>query len=501
MKQNYKRPMHGYLRGLDSAAHSSSFEGRFGRMFRTLPKAFWPDDALKRLSEAMSAEAEDQPTPETERDGEENSGIAAGYTYFGQFIDHDITFDPNSSLQKLNDIDSLVDFRTPKLDLDNVYGRGPDDQPYMYDNNGLKFLLGRNLMNSDFDPSSKDLQRITSIPKRAIIGDPRNDENVIVSQLQALFLRFHNRMVDLMPGVAFEEIQRQVRYHYQWVVLHDFLPTIIGNETLYKILPHLRKNTSIHHDKPELHFYKPRKEAYMPVEFSVAAYRFGHSMVRPIYRLNQKVPRFDIFSNNPNTSLTGFREFPKEWAIDWRLFFDFGNNPDPLSSFRIQPAYKIDTSLVNPLAHLPASIGANIPNLAFRNLFRGKSMGLPSGQDVARKMGIDVIPDSKLIVGKAAKDDLPNHKKLTQIDPSFANKAPLWYYILAEAQQQFKKDDTPIHLGPVGGRIVGEVLIGLMIYDSHSFLAQCYDWTPRKDFMIKNKFGIAELIIQAQKAI
>src|SRR6185369_263334 len=154
---------------------------------------------LKSLAAAMLAEEEEEQTPESEADAEENSGISAGYTYLGQFIDHDITFDPVSSLTKQNDPDALVDFRTPSLDLDNLYGRGPNDQPYMYD--GIKFRLCEKLTGAGVADAS-DLPRFKG---RALIGDPRNDENSIVSQFQALMLRFHNRMVDDNDSLSFEE--------------------------------------------------------------------------------------------------------------------------------------------------------------------------------------------------------------------------------------------------------------------------------------------------------
>jgi len=109
----------------------------------------------------------------------------------------------------------------PALDLDNVYGRGPNDQPYMYDG-GNAFLLGDALQGGD--PRAKDLPRNTANPRRALIGDPRNDENTIVSQLQGLFLRFHSRTLDENPGLELAEIQRLVRYHYQYVVLNDSCP-------------------------------------------------------------------------------------------------------------------------------------------------------------------------------------------------------------------------------------------------------------------------------------
>ncbi|MDX2030214.1 MAG: heme peroxidase family protein [Blastocatellia bacterium] len=526
MRMNF----HGVMRGADSAMESTMFEGRFGRMFRNLPAAHFFEEDLEALGEAMtSAPEKDEQgnltaTAETEPDGEENQGpgnvpaIAAGFTYLGQFIDHDLTFDPMSSLVKQNDPDQLTDFRTPRFDLDSVYGRGPDAQPYLYEDDGRRLKLGRRLTGAEsFDPNARDLPRHTSEKggrARALIGDPRNDENVIVAQLHANVLRFHNFMTDFMGSdAAFEEVQRQVRWHYQWVVLHDFLPTIVGSEMVYSVLPHLRKRTSIHQDKPNLLFYRWRNEPFMPVEFSVAAYRFGHSMIRPVYRLNQTLlgggPDKDpingrqfIFTKlDSEQGLNGFREFPDNWAIDWSLYFDMGNKPPKFGVKRVQPAYKIDSSLVNPLGDLPASVATQIGSLAKRNLKRSARMGLPSGQDVARLMGIKPIPDEKLRVGKAAEEDVADNLPITEYGDSFMKRAPLWFYILAESQQAFKKDSTPILLGPVGSRIVAEVFIGLLLGDGHSFLRQDPGWTPEKSFLNKDgKFGMAELIKQARKA-
>jgi len=159
---------------------SPFFEGHFGRMFRALPMAKFgatEDENIKNLTGLGSAMSADFDPPKDGKDDEE-SGIPALYTYLGQFIDHDITFDPASVLQKQNDPDALVDFRTPALDLDNVYGRGPSDQPYVYDG-GNAFLLGDALQGGD--PRAKDLPRNTANPRRALIGDPRNDENTTSS--------------------------------------------------------------------------------------------------------------------------------------------------------------------------------------------------------------------------------------------------------------------------------------------------------------------------------
>jgi hypothetical protein len=499
-----KKPIgrHGELRGLESHGRSDQLEGRFGRMFRTLPPAQFDEGILHDLAAAMTAEFEAVPTPETEVDDEENTGISAGYTYLGQFIDHDLTFDPVSSLQRQDDPDALVDFRTPRFDLDCVYGRGPDDQPYLYRADGLRMLQGDALTGNPDDPKARGVPRNTpesGEPARALLGDPRNDENVIVSQLQASMLRFHNRIVDVLNSADFEHVQRMVRWHYQWVVLHDFLPTVIGIDTLRAIFGTAKDGGVDYSQHPQLKFYKPKRQAFMPVEFSVGAYRFGHSMIRPIYRLNQSTDRLPIFSTT-GESLVGFRKFPTNLAIDWNLFFKTGN-PPPLGPKRVQPAYKPDTSLVNPLGSLPASVASNPSVLAERNLLRSWRMGLPSGQNVAKAMGISPIDDANLKVGKATEGDTPSNKSITAISPKFAGNAPLWFYILSEAQQQFQKNDTPIHLGRVGGRIVGEVFVGLMLEDSHSYLRQDPDFVPLKEFQSDTgEFKMADLLRQARQA-
>jgi heme peroxidase len=508
---------HGGVRGAASAPHSPFFEGRFGRMFRRLRAASFSEPALHALAELMIAPAEASPTPETEVDNEENQGIAAGFTYLGQFIDHDLTFDPASSLMKQNDPDALMDFRSPQFDLDNIYGRGPDDQPYLYEADGRHLQLGRRLTGNPTDPNARDVPRHSSesgggnVRARALIGDPRNDENVIVSQLQATMLRFHNKLADEHTDKSFEAVQQLVRWHYQWVVLHDFLPTIVGPDLLQSILPHLKSGHSMLHDQPKLLFYRWRNNPFIPIEFSAAAYRFGHSMVRPIYRLNTTLgsdppPAGDavngrqfIFHPEDDTqSLNGFRAFPSIWAIEWKLFFDMGDHLPNVGVKRLQRAYKIDTSLVNPLGRLPSSLGfpEDRRSLAERNLLRGLSMGLPSGQDVARAMGEPVISDDNLRIGKATEESRPTNPRLVDIKDfgkEFVGNAPLWFYVLAEAQQAFKKDSTPIRLGPVGGRIVAETFIGLLLADPHSFLSQAPDWAPNKS----RAFTMADLIKKA----
>ncbi|MGZ5057756.1 MAG: peroxidase family protein [Methylobacter sp.] len=550
----------GGIRGSDVQDRSSQFEGRFGRMFRTLPPADFDIADLHMLAKAMIADPEIQmengkpkrdpktnffipvATKEDEVDDEENFGIPAGYTYLGQFIDHDLTFDPASSLQKQNDPDGLTDFRTPRFDLDCIYGRGPDDQPYMFDGN--KFLFGRELTEGGVHKGGLDLLRIPA-NNRAVIGDKRNDENVIVSQLQGVFLRFHNAIADAKgKDASFAEVQQEVRWHYQWVVLHDFLSRIVGEHTYNELLPHIKSGKRIYDDPPRLQFYLPKYASFIPIEFSAAAYRFGHSMVRPIYRLNTELGknasadeiergvdgRQFIFAAVHTEGLNGFCAFPDIWSIDWNLFFEIDSklSTHNLGKSRVQASYKIDTSLVNPLAFLPEfsklnaddlerdSDGNPVPvdpvkspsSLALRNLLRGLSMDLPSGQDVARCMGYTPLRDEDILIGKATFSNefgaaAERNRSIVEYGKSFVGNAPLWTYILAEAQHDWRlrargkteqeANALPVHLGKVGGRIVAEVFIGLLLGDSHSFLSQNPNWKPSK-VGLDGRFDISDLI-------
>ncbi|HEU4323068.1 MAG TPA: peroxidase family protein [Roseiflexaceae bacterium] len=503
------------------AAHGAVGSGGFGRLFPTLAAASYDDAALVRLADAMIAppETDEQGrlmvTPESERDDEENYGLPAGYTYFGQFVDHDITFDPRTSLGAAADPRGLVNARTPALDLDGLYGRGPDEMPYLYTGDGRRFVLGDRVLTGalaeggPIRPLGFDLPRLRG---RAIIGDKRNDENVIVSQLQGFFMRFHNFMADSYPDRSFAEIQRLVRWHYQWLVLFDYLPRIIGREQVIALLPQAAGDDGPLSEGSNVTLFNWRDAPFMPLEFSGAAYRFGHSLVRPVYRLSAAdlvssagpgglEGRRALFTSNPADGLNGFGEFPAENGIDWALFFDTRDRPlvpDMLGKSRVQPAYKTDTSLVAALGFLPefsrpgSASPAGAPNtnsLAFRNLKRGVMLQLPTGQELARQMGLDPIPDERLLVGKATAEDLRANPSVAAIDPRFSGAAPLWFYILAEAQDRWRqaaeaepneeaKDLLPTLLGPVGGRIVGEVLIGLLLADPDSFLRAEPTWRP-----------------------
>ncbi len=472
-------PRHGVaqVRGQQQVPLSALHEGRFGRMFRD-PQALKPDDAAlaalaKLVKESGSAAAGD------------NTKIPSGYTYLGQFIDHDITFDPMSKLQRDNDPDALVDFRTPRFDLDCLYGSGPDDDPFMYEwssptNRGVKLLVGRNpTANGEFDRD--DLPR--NQQGRALIGDPRNDENIIVSQLHLLFIRFHNRVVDrtrknqrLAGRALFEEAQRITRWHYQWIVVHDFLERIVGKETAVAILEPPKGGAGA---RPHLNFYDPQNNPFMPVEFSGAAYRFGHSQVRAAYDLNDTVVGVPIFAAadkpGPLEHLGGFRRLPAVWTIDWSFFFKTSATAKP------QLSRKIDTSIAAPLFKLPGLPGDR-PALPLLNLKRGRALRLPSGQAIAAAMGAPPLTTQQL--------------GLSRIDLPAAGRArleaatPLWFYLLREAATLGGGQ----RLGMVGGRIVAEVLVGLLAGDPQSYLSRKPTWKPILPSAKKGDFTMPDLV-------
>ena len=465
--------------------------GRFIRLFPDLPAASFAQKDLELLAEAMTAPPQNQPA---DPDPEENPGIPAAYTYLGQFADHDITYDPVSQLRPgltNSQLRALADFRTPRFDLDNLYGRGPDDQPYMYAEDGVHLLPGEPMPGNPFDPGAVQLPRGPN--GRALIGDPRDDENRIVAQLHAIFLRFHNKVVNHLSRTkkaSLDEARQQVRWHYQWILVTEFLPAVLQRESYESVfadpfrpapwVPRLRENDL------EL----------MPVEFSVAAYRFGHSMVRPRYKLNQSVTRTLFADGN---DLGGFRPIPASWAIDWPLFIDLDHGAGPV---RPQLSYKIDTSLVNPLGELPRQIAKDPPpSLALRNLMRGAAFMLPSGQRVAEAFGLAPLTDDELVIGKAIPGN--TNPKMKDIAPGFAGNAPLWAYILSEAQVTSPKNppqpgmaenDIPIRLGPVGGRLVAEVFAALLRGDRTSYLYADPAFAPIADFTHNGTFGLAQLI-------
>lgn len=458
--------------GIDFVARSRFHHGRFGRLFPNLDPAEHDEKTLRALSGQMNDPREPAVTGRgwgggkgKEADGD-NPSIPAGYTYLGQFIDHDITFDPASQLLRSNDPNALHNFRTPRFDLDNLYGEGPDDEPFLYE----KEKSGKAKMLID-KRSAKEFDLPRNVEGTALIGDPRNDENTVVSQLQATMLRAHNRFVDDLKG-DFEEARRQLRWHYQYVVVNDFLRRIVPKVVLDELLPKGPRIEWCEH----CHCHFGHVLPFMPVEFSVAAYRFGHSMVRPAYDLNKEVLDRAIFDKDSPagdlTDLRGFRPLPAKWGIEWEKFFKIGQ-PSP------QPSRLIDIKLAAGLAKLPDVGDPGLESLAVRNLLRGQALGLPWGEAVAKRLGYQILTPSQVLGGleltKAQRNELEG-------------RTPLWFYTLREAE----KLGGGRTLGPVGGWIVAKTLICLLAGDRFSYVNIEPGWTPKGEGMVKQKAKKAE---------
>ena len=400
-------------------------------------------------------------------DGKSNDcDIPAGYIFFAQFIDHDVTLDATSDLRsdpndpdpdKRIDVDTLPNIRSASLDLDCVYGFGPEGSPHIYDGDRPGRLA--------ISPNGYDLARSPS--GAALIGDPRNDENIFVSQLQLLFHRFHNKLYNERvyqenksePFNRFEEAQKQTRYHYQWLVLFDFLKRLCDPQVYRFTTDLLLSNQPDQHPRFPL-IYRPNahNKLTMPVEFSVAAYRVGHTMVRSVYAANGSNLDVELF--DPRFGTEGFTALPSELEVDWRYLLEVDDCIRPRMSKAIDPL------LADEIQNLPV-VNSNNPNdraLAFRNLLRGNAMGLASGQAVAGALvnagyPIQVPPTVDLQLG-----NLPS---------ALQDNTPLFYYILQES----KVNNNGQRLGPVGSAILMEVFGGMLTF-CDSFLKEEEEWNP-----------------------
>jgi Animal haem peroxidase len=428
----------------------------------------------------------------------DNPNMTAGMTFVGQFLDHDITLDLKSPLLEPSDPRRTTNFRTAAFDLDSVYGDGPQGSPQLYDQSSgdIKFRV-------EAIPGSEAVSRKGAVrfdlprdaDNNAIIGDSRNDEHLIISQFHLAMLRFHNAVVDDLrarPGLAgasperiFQMAQRLVRWHYQWIVLNEFLPLTIGQERVTEILRRGPRFYNVQDSLSSQRFRSQSRNPLIPIEFSVAAYRFGHSQVRPSYRLNfgpdGGSPFFAFVfddSIDPNDTdpadLRGGKRAPRRF-VDWQTFFDFGDGNS-------RPNKRIDAKLSSVLMQLPGSRGPapglpsdGVQSLASRNLMRHVNFGLPSGQAIARIMGVPVLTPVQL----------------ADLQPFGMDRStPLWFYILKESELVEKG----LRLGPVGGRIVGEVFIGLLKADPTSYLAVNRRWKPELPSAKSGEFHLTDLL-------
>jgi hypothetical protein len=354
-------------------------------------------------------------------DSGNNAAVPSGFTYFGQFIDHDLILDTALPPTAPVDPTTLKNSRTFRFDLDSVYGGGPSVSPQLYAD-GKHFKIQAPNPNGVRDlPRNRD--------GSAILVESRNDENEIISQLHTAFLAYHNKLID--SGLTFAKAQATVIADYQHIVLTEYLPAVLGRAVVDATVNGKGKR-----------FYRPLGNGapYTPVEFSVAAFRFGHSEVRKTYELNEDTGKVPVFSFT-EPDLRGGRQLPAGRQIEWGNFFSQLTDPDDADGINL--TRKIDTLISASLFQLPIpgaeATGSNV--LAFRNMTRGKFYGLPSGQDVAKAYGVQPLTPATLHLG-----------------PGFDTGTPLWYYLLAEAERA----EGGLTLGPVGGRLVADVLVKVL---------------------------------------
>jgi hypothetical protein len=437
---------------------------RFGRMFHLAP-LFTQGQHLKELG------AKKGPMDIKNKIKARTKTVPVGQIFFGQFVDHDITLDTSSSLSSaVHDATAIENARTPTLDLDCIYGQGPEASPYLYHGDGefkgIKLMTGADgtaVTDQDAALAEQDLCR--SVHGVAIIGDPRNDENRVISQMQLAMIRFHNTVVDdmavfdkkgkLQNEDLFEHARELVTWHYQWAVIHDYLPAICGQAVVSEILGKGLKFYCAEHADP-----------FIPVEFSVAAYRFGHSMIPQKIKIKKGKTEQDLFGKVMGS---GFKPLNNAaGVVDWRVLFSLSSKSD------IQFAEQLDSKMASILLQLPFIPDDDEQSLATRNLIRGQVFMLPSGENIAEHMH---RPKEEIAAIRQAACTLAG--KVADL----SSGVPLWLYLLLEAEKigretapgKFEKGEG---LGPVGARIVAETILGLIMLDARSFLASQPGWHP-----------------------
>jgi hypothetical protein len=436
-----------------SAGASATYAGQYGRLFEDLEPLECAEDVLYALGRAGGML---DPRSSVHGSGDTAHG-AAGWPLFGQLIAHDITAD-RSPLGKRADPGLIRNFRTPRANLECVYDAG-SGTPFLYDREDpARFLYGTNDAGAP-DDLPRNSQGI------ALVGDPRNDVHLFISQLHLALLRVHNGLVSRLreDGVSdedvFDEARRATIWHYQWVILHDYLPRLIGTELVRELLE----------DGPR--FYRPPAEPFIPFEFADAAFRYGHAQIRDSYVVRDGAEAVPIFPD-----LIGFRPVPAARVVDWAYLFDLPGRPAR------QHAKRIDGRLAHSLIDLPIQITGAVAvqeyhSLAVRDLQRGQALGLPSGEAVARAIGVEPLSRAESGLGVLGWDA----------------ETPLWYYLLKEAELRAQGE----RLGPVGGRIVGEVLLGIIDADPESYRAVDRAWHPSLPHTGPT-FGLGDLLAFAE---
>jgi len=453
----------------------------YARMFPQL--AATEIGSNSRIEEGLIKLAENMRDDPKVRPDQKQPPPMAGYTYLGQFLNHDLSLDLTPLDKVQPNVGLMTNLRTPSLDLDHVYGGGPRVSPFLYDRKSRhgeeKFILGETASSvfddTDFPATENDLPRNSQ--GIALVADSRQDENLIIAQLHVAFLKLHNRVLE-KPGrfeetdlTPFEQARRTVTWHYQWVVRHDFLRQILDPEVFEETFRNQQEQV------------KRGTDFQIPVEYSLAAGRFGHSMVREEYFVNNNHPEASL--KNDILRLTGAGggacpRLPADWVIDWERFFFVG-----AGSGLVRRSRAIDTRLAQAL-HEPDHPKSQ--PLPVKTLLRGQRAGIPSGQDVARAIGLRPLEPEQIVSG-------PNKEILVRF--GFDKRTPLWYYLLKEAELTAKG----AHLGTLGSKLVAEVIMRAIMCDPNSYFSVDQSWVPTLPGPDEPElFGMADLLRVAIKS-
>jgi len=475
----------------EKISHIEGFKEEKEILFSTPFDYFFPDAANSRLCLLPESEATVTALRELGRvmadpgDTESealDSPMAAIYTYFGQFIDHDITartdrdtdvsfLGRNEPIARRNPADvvaSLRNGRRPQLDLDSVFADGPalaGGSGSVIPRAQSDTLYNPDLTLQTFETGGRrDLLRTED--RAAIIPDERNDENLNISQLQFAFLKFYNAVYAGQSAsnakLKYIRARQLTRWAYQFVVVNDYLKTVCDPNVVDEVLangPRYISSTA------------GRGDTFMPLEFSTAAFRFGHSMIRPSYQLNNSQAPINImallgFARDENYFEGSDHQLKDAFALDWEFYARGGAH--------VQFARKIDTRIAHGLSELPLGsrqVDPVLSHLARSNLLRAYNLSIPTGQAVCDAFGVTPLTADEIVDGEE-----PNIREAIE-NGYFHYRTPLWYYVLRESAVQ--QDGN--RLGEIGSRLVAETLIGLLKQDPNSYL------NNQTDSAVKNK--------------
>lgn len=418
-----------------------------------------------------------------------NTGMSmmpAGFTYFAQFIDHDVTYSTRRLEQEAGprSVVDIINERTPTLDLDSLYGYGFDDPTVALDRRNGKFVLqqtsrGRIPAARGFGDLPRDLSG-----RRVLSADDRADENLLLSQMTVLWMQLHNKLIDRHqsrlsrrqdgkgPRAIYRAARREATLIYQWIVLYDFLPNLTDRNVYRHYFPTPQNN------RPGALLNQVRGERpKIPIEFVVAAFRFGHAVVRSDYQLshhNLDVRLDELFLMTGRGGFRGERTLPADHVVDWRLFFPF--NDRDLNAPDAQPARPFAPVLPSDLGRMPVEEG----NLAIRNLLRGNVWAVSSGQHLVEAINVAFSKAA----GRGLWEDsfqlepVPDEVIDSFLDPwlranELSRRTPLWFYLLCDSAAAGSNK-----LGPIASAIVIETLLSLIRLSRFSLFHPQNGWSP-----------------------